>query len=370
MARWMAALLAGLGLLAACTPPAASPGAGAPASRAATPSDAAAYRQQVIEGARAEGEVNILLSNIWTDEALARVAEAVEREYGVRLKINRTPSTNYPAHAATLLSELAANVTPSFDMHQSGDVSSALLLRADALEPVDWAALLPAGTPPEVIQGDGRLLVTYTAFSGLWYDPAVVAESEVPRSLQELAHPRWRGRVMLAMYPDTYMPYVLKRGREETLTTLRAVMQNGALVGTYFDIQTRLAAREVAMGTVSSIIYHSAQRRGLPGTFTLLDLAIEQLHHVSVPRRVAHPNAAKLIAATLAGPEGQRIAAEYIGASNRYYTGSTEHRLTEQARAAGIPEFSWASEPDVLDFLLSPSGEEVRKELSTILQGG
>jgi hypothetical protein len=102
----------------------------------------------------------------------------------------------------------------------------------------------------------------------------------------------------------------------------------------------------------------------------LLDFATDQAHHMSVPRRAAHPNAAKLIMAIIAGPEGQRLAAEYIGAGNRYYSGSSEHRLAERAKAMGLPGFSWWSEPGALDFLLSPAGEEVKRELSQILQGG
>ena len=373
MARLVVFMVASAMLLAACAQPSAPSNSSAPAAAPAaapSPTEAATYRQQVIDGARAEGEANILLSSIWTTEALKQVEDAIEKEYGVRLKMNRTPSTNYGAHASTLLSELAANATPSYDMHQSSEGSPSLLIQADALEPVNWAALLPAGTPPEVVQGDNRVLVTYTSFNGIMYDPAVVPESDAPRSLKDLANPRWRGKVMLASSPDIHMPWVIKWGRDEALTTLRAVMQNGASVGTFFDQQNRYAAKEVAMIEVSSIIYASARRNGLPGSFTLLDLADTTSHHLSVPRRAAHPNAAKLIAATITGPEGQRIAAEHIGSSNRYYSGSWEQQLSAQAQAAGLPAFSWWSEPGALDYLLSPNAEEVKKEISTILQGG
>jgi iron(III) transport system substrate-binding protein len=373
MKRLLPGLLSVVALLAACAQPGPRSGASASTAPAPVAGDGAAdagYRQQVVDGARAEGEVNILLSNIWTPEALKLVEDAVEKEYGVRLKINRTPSTNYGAHAATLISEQAANATPSYDMHQSSDASSAVLLQADALEPVDWAAILPAGTPPEVIQGDNRLLATYTSFTGMMYDPAHVPESEAPRSLKDLANPRWRGKVMLTSSPDTLTAYAFKWGRDETLAALRPVMQNGTFTGTYFDQETRYAAKEVAMIQVSSIIFSSARLHGIPGNFTLLDFAISSSHHLSVPRRAAHPNAAKLIAAVIAGPEGQRIAAEHVGSSNRYYTGSWEQRLQEQALAAGMPEFSWWSEPGALDFLLSPAGEAVKKDIATVLQGG
>ncbi len=370
MPRLMIAGLASVALLAACAPPVSQPTDRAPAAPAPGPGEDAAYRQQVIDGARAEGTAHILLSPIWTDETLRLLEDAIEREYGVRIKIGRTPTTNYPVHATTLMSELAANATPSYDLHQSSDASSALLMHADALEPVNWTALAPAGTPPEVFQGDDRLVVSYTAYNGLWYEPTQVAESDLPRSLKDLASPRWRGKVGLAMYPTFHMPYVFKWGRDETLATLRAIVQNGAFVGTFSDIDTRIGAKEVAMGTVTSLIYNSARVRGMPGGFTLIDMATDSAHHVSVPRRAAHPNAAKLIAATIAGPAGQRIAAEHIGVDNRYYSGSSEQRLTEQALAAGLAPFSWFTEPGALDFLLSPAGEELVREMAAIMQGG
>src|SRR5215211_4591818 len=55
--------------------------AGAPAAASAPQSDAA-YRQQVIDGARREGQVNATLHTSWTPEGIARVEEAIEREYG------------------------------------------------------------------------------------------------------------------------------------------------------------------------------------------------------------------------------------------------------------------------------------------------
>src|SRR5262249_18913463 len=145
---------------------------------------------------------------------------------------------------------------------------------------------------------------------------------------------------------------------------------NGAFVGTYSDQETRYAAKEVAVVMVSSLTYNTTRVQGVPSDFTVVDFAIDQAHHVSVPRRAAHPNAAKLVAAVLVGPEGQPLTAEYTGASNRYYTGSSEQRLTEQIKAAGVPAFSWWNEPGAMDYLLSPAGEDVRREIGTIFKGG
>src|SRR6185369_6335672 len=115
------------------------------------------------------------------------------------------------------------------------------------LERVDWAALLPAGTPPSIIQGDGRLVVVYSDHGGLIYDPTVIPEAEAPRSFKDLANPRWRGKFMLWQYPSAYIPWVVKLGREETLAALRAAVQNGATADTFANEWTRFAAREYPM---------------------------------------------------------------------------------------------------------------------------
>ena len=86
--------------------------------------------------------------------------------------------------------------------------------------------------------------------------------------------------------------------------------------------------------------------------------------------RAAHPNAAKLLAAVLAGPEGQRIQEEVLGVASRYYPNTRESKLEEEALSAGLPSFSWADSPDAISFALSPEGEATVREMERILQGG
>ena len=366
----LSALLTLLAVLLACSPAAPAPASrGAPPVAPASQSSDATYRQQVIDGARAEGQVNALLQSTWTPDGLRQLEDAVEKEYGVRLKINFTPVGNYAERAPTLLSELAANVTPSFDLYQNADANSALLAKEDAIEVVNWGALLPAGTPPGLVQSGNRQLVVLTEHYGLMMDPAVVPESDTPRSLKDLAHPRWRGKVMLYQYTSSYIPWVQKFGRDEMLATLRAVVQNGAIVDTFANEFTRFAAKEYPMVTIVASYYRTAQLRGVPARFTPLDFSYNSDHHVMVPRKVTHPNAAKLLAAVLAGPEGQRIAETVVGTSNRYYPDTAENRLEQEALALGFQSFVWAESPETRDLALSPEGEALQREINSILKG-
>ncbi len=360
-------------LVLACgpaAPPAPAGGGGAPAGSGSALLSDAAYRQQVIEGARAEGMVNATLHTSWTPEGIQRLEEAIEREYGVRLRINFTPIGNYAQRAGELLSEVAANATPSFDLYQCSDTTAALMQQAGALEAVNWKPLLPEGTPPDVVAGNGEQVVIFTDYFGLMSDPAVVPESEVPRSIKDLANPRWRGRVILFVTGTSYLPWVIRMGREETFAALRAAVQNGAAVDTYPNQLTRFAAKEYPLSLTGFTFYNVAQVRGIPARFTPLDFISVSNHYVAVVRRAAHPNAAKLLAAVLAGPEGQRISAEVLGNGNRYYPDSREQKLEQEWLAAGFPLFSWREHPDALAWSLSPEGEATVREIDQILKGG
>jgi iron(III) transport system substrate-binding protein len=375
-------LIAGCGPSAAPAPQAAPPAAGgpsasgapsaasAPASGAGASQTDAAYRQQVIDGARAEGQVNAAIQSAWTPDGIKQLEDAIQREFGVAIKINFTPVQNYIQRFAEMSSEVAADTTPSFDLNQTSDANAVMMLDQNLLEAVNWPALLPKGTPPAVVKGDNRLVVVYTDHSGLIYDPTVIPEAEAPRSFKDLANPKWRGKFMLWQYSSAYIPWVVHLGRDQTLAALRAAMQNGAVADTFANEFTRFTAKEYPMIANIGSYYYTAQLRGVPSAFTPLDLSSNADHFVVVPRKAAHPNAAKLLAAVLAGPEGQRIAEALVGYSSRYYEGSADARLEQAARAAGFPSFVWWESAEAKAIALSPEGQEIQKEIERVLQGG
>lgn len=379
MVRGLILLIAGLALAVGCVPAAPSPAAppaappqqpaaGAPASGAV--SGEAAYRQQIIDAARAEGQVNAVIQSSWTPEGIKQLEEAIQREYGIQVKVNHTPVQNYPQRVAELASELAAGTTPSFDVYQTSDANALSMLKQDLLEPVNWGPLLPQGTPPTLVKADNRLMVVYTDHIGLMYDPTVVAESDVPRSLKDLANPKWRNKVIMMQYTTSYVPYAMKLGREPTLAALRGAMQNGAVTDIFANEYTRYAAKEYPLAVIDGTYFLTAQLKGIPAAWAPLDFSYNSEHFVAVGKKVAHPNAARLLAAVLVGPEGQRIAEAQLGFGSRYYEGSGDYKIEQAALAAGFPTFSWQESPDVGEFSLSPEGLELQREINQIFQGG
>ena len=162
----------------------------------------------------------------------------------------------------------------------------------------------------------------------------------------------------------------MKLGKEPTFTALRGAIQNGAVTDIFANEFTRFVAKEYPLVTVAGSFYHAARLRGVPAAFGSLDFSYNTDHHLAIAKKAAHPNAAKLLAAALVGPEGQRIAEAQIGIGNRNYEGSLDHQLEAAALAAGFPTFHWWESKEVRDLSLSPEGLDLQREIEQIFKGG
>src|SRR3990170_1772658 len=129
---------------------------------------------QVLEGARKEGEVDALLPSSLTPDGVAKIEKAIAGKYGVSLKINYTLARSYPQVTSQAISEFRAKVTPSYDNHVSSDSNMYDAAAGGVLEKIDWAPLLPEGTPPNVVQFSGQSVAVYTGHVGLLYHPQVI----------------------------------------------------------------------------------------------------------------------------------------------------------------------------------------------------
>jgi len=72
---------------------------------------------------------------------------------------------------------------------------------------------------------EGRQVVVYTDHFGLMTDTTTLPDADVPRSLTDLGNPRWRGKVMLFVSTNTYLPWVIRLGKDQTLGALRAAVE-------------------------------------------------------------------------------------------------------------------------------------------------
>jgi ABC-type Fe3+ transport system substrate-binding protein len=327
---------------------------------------------QVIEGAKKEGAVALKLAGGPTQKSTYRLEKEIKEKYGVDLKVRFTSSSNMPNDVAEAIMEQKAGAIPSYDLLSlSSHVATAN--QAGVLEKVDWKPLISEGTNPNVIHDNPLMyggIVFFTAHLGLVYNPEKVKAEEIPKTVGELANPRWKGKAGITNLINSWLRSSFVLGKENVLSTLRAVLKNGAIQGTYVDLWNRYLIGEVWSCTVNSGFIIDAREKGLPAAWQSLDFADVREYSLALRKGARNPNAAKLVSIYLASPEGARFMFEEGRAGNLYYSGNFEHDIRVQDQKQGIREVFGDRNTEILKFYDSKEATQWQKEIMLVLQTG
>src|SRR5438477_2577464 len=167
MSRWFGSLPAAALLLAACQQPAAqTPAAPKEPPGAETTTENNAELQRLIEGARQEGQLNIVWSS--TYDATAFV-DGFNRAYGLNLNVRYTPVPNFRAAAFQVIQEVQAGRTPSSDVVLMSSILLSRMVQADVVEPIDWSWAPNLKNPALIAPGGVGVIGTELAY-GITYN--------------------------------------------------------------------------------------------------------------------------------------------------------------------------------------------------------
>jgi iron(III) transport system substrate-binding protein len=327
---------------------------------------------QVIEGAKKEGTVTVKLTPGFTQKSMSRLEKEIKDRYGVDLSIKFTPSTKFTNDVAEAIMEQKAGAVPSFDLLTlSNHIATAN--QAGVLEDVDWKLLLSQGTNPNVAHDTPLMrggIVYHTAYFGLMYNPEKIKANEVPRTLADLANPKWKGRGGIETSANSWLRWSFLLGRDKVLSGIRAILKNEAIQGRYVDLLNRYLIGEIQFCTISSEFIVDAKEKGMPTGWQTLDIGDVREYALVVRKGASHPNAAKLLALYIASPEGAAFAYEGAKYGTLYYPGNYEHEIRLQNQKQGIPDVFGDRRPDLLEFYTSKEASQLEKEIGLILQTG
>ena len=324
---------------------------------------------RVIEGAKKEGRVSVTLHASLYGKGIERLRRGVAERYGVDLQIDFTPARSYPETLGKAITEQKTGAAPSFDLIVLADATLAKAIAAGITEKVDWKPLLAEGTPPQVIQFEGNALSEHTNHFGLVFNPSVISPQEAPKSLKDLANPKWRGKIVMYPYTSTYLGYSFILSIDKTLSTLREIMKNAPVVDVYATGLTRYMSGEYPILLTASSFFWEAKRKGVPAQWVSPDISLNTIHASFVTKSARHPNAAKLVAVYLASPDGHKLMYEEAGAGSVFYPGNFEHDIDKEDRQLGLKVYHMQQVPGLLDYMLSEKGAPTEREIGQILKG-
>lgn len=300
--------------------PTSAPAAAAPsslplaASPAAAPSSAPAASssnltgsmvedtlQGLIDGARQEGELDLSWApnTVGGGPGAQQIVDGMNQTYGLNLKLQFTPGPSMPDMAANVGQAYQANQKAASDVVIGLEVHMLTLLNDDALIPEDWQAWSPTINDPRLVGPNGVAVPIATLIPGITYNTNELQGADVPRSMQDLLKPEYKGKLALPPYadnfermaspdfwgPDKTLDYVKKLSDQAT-----GLLRCGDL-SRLTDGEFALFAPDCSLGTglQAATVQGAPVAEVIPSDFVAISS-----WWMGVPKNSAHPNAAKL----------------------------------------------------------------------------
>jgi len=244
----------------------------------------------LVAGARKEGAVNVYTSE--TVEDVGALSQAFEAKYGIKLNLWRGSSEDILQRAVVE----ARGGRFDADIFETGATAMESLHRERLLQRVDSPAA--ADLTLKAIQPHHEWIGTrYNIFVAA-YNTRLVAGADLPKSYDDLADAKWKGRLGIeADDSDWFGAVVEALGEERGLKLFRDIVaRNGVSVRKGHTLLANLVVSGEVPLAVSSYFYKVAQLKGRGAPIDSLSIApvVARFEGVGVARRAPHPYAAVL----------------------------------------------------------------------------
>jgi iron(III) transport system substrate-binding protein len=270
--------------------------------------------QRILAAAKKEGA--LLLYPTIAAKNLDIIAADFEQRYGVKVNVWRAGTSKVLQRALT---EAKGG---RFDV-------DAIHFGAPEMEALHREGLLQEVRSPHhgnlvegALPGHRAWAATYLNLYAQAYNTAKVKREELPKSYEDLLHPKWRGRLGVESQDQEWFLAIVKdMGEARGLKYFRdLVAGNGLSVRTGHSVLTNMVVSgEVPLAlTVHSYMPEQLKRKGAPIDWFVLEPAVVRANAVGVMRRAPHPNAALLFYEYMLS-EGQKLLADmaYVPATRR-----------------------------------------------------
>ena len=306
---------------------------------AASATDMSPALKKLVAAANAEGRLEISWGATSIGNDGAEMIEKLMRDkWGSTVDIRFTPGPSMPAVGHKIATEFAAGQKAFSDIYFANGAYIVPLLPRDIFVKVDWQALLPDRITKETIENDGQFLRIYSGMSGVTYNTRLAPMK--PTTLEDFLKPAWHGKIASTPYAagfDTISATDIW-GPEKTLDYVRKLSQHVTGLIRCSELE-RIASGEF-LALVMDCSGQDAfvwKEKGAPiDQMIPRDAAQIRYYYMSVPKNSSHPNAAKLMIASLATREGQEILWKTDHTDLHLYEGSKIAAKVNELKSQGV----------------------------------
>ncbi len=337
--------------------------------------DAPKTLEELVAGAKKETTFRAMWSSrsLNGSKGFSHLVAAMNKRYGTNIKPQFTPGPSMTKMIGRLTREMKAGQPASTDVLWNNSGGMLKSGKVGLTRSMNWMAYLERpmlkadpGFDPLAPKGIG--LASASTLVGIMYNSDVVKGDDIPKSMNDVLHPKWKGKIASTPYVAGLREFATPSllGREVMVDYARKLSkQVGGLIrcGTV----DRLTSGEFAMLVFScgDQYVNQAKRDGLPLGYSVVNEAVvSHTRYGAVPVHSQAPNAAALFVAYLHTPEGQKWMWEVNGFDFHLYPESHERKVLADARSRGakvvVNSPQWlASQTDYV---------KTRKELEKIMR--
>jgi len=326
--------------------------------------------QQVLDGARKEGELIVWASSPGEQKTYRALFDAFNKRFGLNIKAEFL-GINATRGRGRVIAEAAANAVTVDVM--GGESADGVILMANAgvIKPYPWVEVFGKEMPgikaamyDDVPELKGLSLHYFDAVSGIVWNPTLIKDADVPSRWTDLTDPKWRGKFALNSFiysPLDQTAYAI--GGDAVLELMKKLKENRP----HLENGSPAVARAVSAGTspmgVSS--FHASERAAVnkePLKFKLFaDVIPLSPLNLYVIEKAPHVNAGRLFAAWFAA-EGVPVAEPFEPLPNTTDPNSKLSKaLKAQIDATGAKVAKPVSAKAIEDLV------ELRKKMQTVL---
>jgi iron(III) transport system substrate-binding protein len=257
---------------------------------------------KLLAEAKKQGKV-VVYTSLNTKDSIP-ITEAFEKKTGIKVELWRASSEKVLQRAVT---EARAG-RHACDVVETNGPEMEAAYREQVLDEF-WSPYFK-DLPPAAFPKHRHYVADRFNFFTIGYNTNLVKPEQVPKSYQDLADPRWSGKVGLeAGDVDWFAAMVKHMGEEAGLGFFRKLSANNPQMRSGHTLMAELLAS--GEFPIAGVIYnHNVERlkdKGAPVEWKALDPTFGRPNAIGVARRAPRPHAALVFADFMLSPEGQQL---------------------------------------------------------------
>jgi ABC-type Fe3+ transport system substrate-binding protein len=342
--------------------------------------------QALIEGARKEGQLNLMITSSQGEKGAKEMTDAFKARFGLQIAVNADLSGQESQKFNQAVAEIKTGVPPAFDLMQGEPPVVQNLLLAGGLQSIDnWEPLLNQAAPeayrvkekisPRGLAGYGFLWAT--RITTLLYNPKTISETNLPKNWKQMGDAKYKGAFTIPPWTTITLMGILKYDKDEWLDTVKSWGRSKPQVLHYAAAVQRMMLGEIKFLEANTHYYVNEKSKdpSAPIEMRFFDdlTPMRQVFYV-VRKGARNPNAAKLFALWVTGEEANRIFEKYSIIENvALGTGPVTRKTMDRLKRQNVTPSTWFDNQkafDTFSWLRTKEGQEYEKAIARAQREG